>query len=164
MARIINFAIFMVTIFLRGNVTSQKRSNAIAVNVKIEHDTVESEMKLADLHTVTPATPSNQWYLPVICLASLPGMLQTVTKISAAAMFMIRRYIMVLSRLFLFTVHISRRFPIRDTKMITVYPIILMTFSTEFSISVSQESLDMFLCTLPVLFPVLFIVYPYPFG
>lgn len=59
-ARIMNFAIFIVRIFLRGNVTRQKRSNAIAVNFKIEHDTVESEMKLADLHTITPTTP----YLP----------------------------------------------------------------------------------------------------
>ena len=42
MARIMNFAIFMVTIFFRGNVTRQKRSNAIAFNVKIEHDTIES--------------------------------------------------------------------------------------------------------------------------
>lgn len=60
MARIMNFVIFMVMIFFRGNATRQKRSNAIAVNVKIEHETVESEMKLADLHTITPSTPSNQ--------------------------------------------------------------------------------------------------------
>lgn len=129
-ARIMNFAIFIVRIFLRGNVTRQKRSNAIAVNFKIEHDTVESEMKLADLHTITSTTPSRQWYLPVICLVSLPGMLQTVIKISAAAMFMIRRYVIVLNRVFLFTVHISRRLPIMETKMITACPIMLMTFST----------------------------------
>ena len=162
-ARIMNFAIFIVRIFLRGNVTRQKRSNAIAVNFKIEHDTVESEMKLADLHTITPTTPSNQWYLPVICLVSLPGMLQTIIKISAAAMFMIRRYVIVLNRVFLFTVHISRRLPIMETKMITAYPIMLMTFSTEFSISVLQESLDIILGTFSVLFPVLFTALFRPF-
>ena len=144
MARIMNFAIFMVTIFLRGNATRQKRSNAVAVNVQIELDTVESEMKLADLHAITPTTPSNQWYLPVICLVSLPGMLQTVIKISAEAMFMIRRYVIVLNQVFLFTVYISRRLPVMETKMITVYPIMLMTFSTEFSTSALRESLDIF--------------------
>lgn len=45
------------------------RSNAIAVNVQIEHDTVESEMKLADLHTITPTTPIK----PVVSPCYLPG-------------------------------------------------------------------------------------------
>ena len=69
MARIMNFAIFMVTIFLRGNVTRQKRSNAIAVNVQIDYDMVESEMKLADLLTIAPTTPIK----PVVTSCHLPG-------------------------------------------------------------------------------------------
>ena len=43
---------------------------------------------------------------------------------------MIRRYVIVLNRVFLFTVHISRRLLIMETKMITACPIMLMTFST----------------------------------
>ena len=80
MVTTMNFAIFVVTIFLRGNLTRQKRSNAIAVNVKIEHDKVESEMKLADLHTIIPReNPSfsldNTHYpiKPVVSSCYLPG-------------------------------------------------------------------------------------------
>lgn len=59
-ATTMNFAILMVTIFLRGNVTRQKRSNAMAVSVKMEQETVESEIKLAALQTIIPGIPSNQ--------------------------------------------------------------------------------------------------------
>ena len=62
MARITKFTVLIVIIFLKGNVTRQNRSNAIAVSVSMEQETVESEIKLADLQTIIPGNPSNQWY------------------------------------------------------------------------------------------------------
>ena len=60
MATIMNFAISKVTFFLRENVTRQNRSNAMAVSVKMEQETVESEIKLAVLQTMIPCIPGRQ--------------------------------------------------------------------------------------------------------
>ena len=44
-------------IFLNGNFTRQKRSNATTVSVNMEQETVESDIKLADYCSWYPTEP-----------------------------------------------------------------------------------------------------------